>query len=73
MQLFNAAKLLLADLLLFSRKVMQNMVNIQTYKHISQKRISGLAVSVPKAVKMFQGNRSFLSDMIGCGYLTAIY
>ena len=53
MQLFNAAKLLLADLLLFSRKVMQNMVNIQTYKHISQKRISGSAVSVPKAVKMF--------------------
>ena len=26
------------------KKVLQNMVNIQTYKHPSQKRISGLAV-----------------------------
>ena len=45
-QIFNAAKLLLADWLLFSmclinplRNVMPNMVNIQTYNHTLQKII----------------------------------
>ena len=54
-QFFNAAKLILGDRFLFLmcltnplRKVMQNMVNVQTYKHISQKRISGAAVMCSK-------------------------
>ena len=43
------------------RRFLENTVNIQTYKHISQKRISGTAVrclrnSCPK----FQGNNSVL-------------
>ena len=50
-QFFNAENLLLANLLLFSvcltnppKRVMQNIANMQTYKHIPQKRISGSAV-----------------------------
>ena len=54
-QFFNASKLLLGDWFLFLmclsnplRKVIQNMVNIQTYKHFSQKIISGAAVRCSK-------------------------
>ena len=50
-QFFSASKLLFCYRFLFSmcltnplKKVMQNMVNIQTYKHFSQKRISGAVV-----------------------------
>ena len=46
---------------------MQNMVNIQTYKHISQKRIPGAVV------RCSEGNRSVLSDVIGREYFTAIH
>ena len=67
---FIEAKLLLADWFLFSmrlidplRKVTSNMVNIKTYKFISRRRIA-----VPK----FQRNRSVLSNVTECGYLTAI-
>ena len=51
-------------------KVMQYMVNIQTYKHISEKRISGSEVRCFQ--NKFQGNGSVLGNVAGCGYLTAI-
>ena len=77
-QFFNAAKLLLADYFLFSmcltnplQKVEQNLVNIQTYKHISKKRISGSAARCSEE-QLFQRNRSILSKVIVCVYLTAI-
>ena len=47
---------------------MQDMVNIRTYKYISQEKISGWGRAVPK----FKGNTSVLSNVTGCGCLTAI-
>ena len=63
-QIFNAAKLLLADWLLFSmcltnppRNFMQNLVNIQTYNHTSQKIIwlssSSIDIEVMRTVFTF--------------------
>ena len=61
-QFFNTTKLILGDRFLFFmclsnplRKVMQNMVNVQTYKHISQKKISGAADRCSKE-QLFQNS-----------------
>ena len=68
-QFFIAAKLLFADLLLFKmcltnpqRNVMHNMINMQSYNHISQKNI-WLSSQVFReiAVAKFHGNRCFRS------------
>ena len=55
------------------RNVMHNMINMQSYNHISQKNIwlSG-QVFREIAVAKFHGNRSVLGVVIECGYLTAI-
>ena len=52
--------------------VLQNMANIQTYKHISQKQNTCRSSQVFREITIskVRRNRSFLSDVLGCGYLT---
>ena len=55
------------------RKVIQIMVNVQTYKHISQERISGTSVrSFYEEFLQISKEKIVLKNMIGCFDLTAI-
>ena len=51
----------------------QNMVNMKTYKHFSEKRISGAAVRCSEEW-LVQNSKEIgvLSNVKGCGYLTTI-
>lgn len=81
-QFFNCAKLVHADWSLFSVRITNalrknyvvNMVNLQAHKHVSQKKCFWCDSQVLqwKFVPKFQGRRSILSVVTGCGNLTSI-